>query len=116
MLESSVNIDIVFRNGLKDLEVLPPDGVWDNIHPDIKRKPKIPVFLSAAATVAVLLTLSFLTYQFSRKITTVNNNTVVASNEESVAPVIIPDVVKIQQNNVKENNVVIIPEEIIVEN
>jgi Outer membrane protein beta-barrel domain len=116
MLESGGNIDIVFRNGLKNLEVLPPDGVWDNIHPDIKRKPKILIYLSAAATVAVLLTLSFLTYQFSREITTANNNIVMASNEESVAPVIIPDLVKIHQNNVKENNVVIIPEEMIVEN
>ena len=33
MDEKGANIDLVFRNGLKDFEVLPPPEVWDNIHP-----------------------------------------------------------------------------------
>ena len=32
MNEKGANIDLLFRNGLKDFEVLPPPGVWDNIH------------------------------------------------------------------------------------
>jgi hypothetical protein len=31
MDERGANIDILFRNGLKDYEVLPPPEVWNNI-------------------------------------------------------------------------------------
>ncbi len=31
MADSRANIDLVFRNGLMDYEVLPPSEVWDNI-------------------------------------------------------------------------------------
>jgi len=116
MVESGVNIDIVFRNGLKDFEVLPPSGVWEKIHPVIKRKPKTLLLLSAAASIAVLLTMSFFAYQWSREISTENENSVMAFNEESVAPVIISDFLNNPQVNAKENNIVRSSERILVEN
>ena len=36
MGEKGANIDLLFRNGLKDYEVLPPPGVWDGIHSALK--------------------------------------------------------------------------------
>jgi len=33
MVERGANIDLVFRNGLRDYEVHPPAELWDNIHP-----------------------------------------------------------------------------------
>jgi len=69
MSEKGANIDLLFRNGLKDYEVLPPPGVWDGIHPAIKIKSRQVLFLRVAAVAAVLLTVSFLTYRWSRSIT-----------------------------------------------
>jgi len=39
MVDRGANIDIVFRNGLKDFEVMPPPEVWENIQPSLKVKP-----------------------------------------------------------------------------
>ena len=68
MDKREANIDLVFRNGLKDFEVIPPSDVWDNIHPEIKTKQRPVVLLRVAASLAVLLTLSLLAYQWSRQI------------------------------------------------
>ena len=61
MDEREANIDLLFRKGLKDYEVLPPAGVWDKISPVIRRRQRPYVILRAAAMIAVLATLSFLT-------------------------------------------------------
>ena len=37
MVNRKENIDLVFRNGLKDFEAAPPVDVWDNIKPAIKK-------------------------------------------------------------------------------
>ena len=52
MDEREANIDLVFRNGLRDYEVLPPSEVWDNIGPVIVNKKGISYlpFLKAAAS------------------------------------------------------------------
>ena len=57
---------LLFRNGLKDYEVLPPPEVWDNIHPAIKVKKPQFIFLRAAAIVAILVTVSFLAYMINQ--------------------------------------------------
>ena len=83
MVERGANIDIVFRNGLKDFEVLPPPEVWDNIQPAIKGKQKPVIILRAAALVAALLTISFFAYRLSREVPSDSENTVMALNDQS---------------------------------
>jgi hypothetical protein len=85
MVERGANIDIVFRNGLKDYEVLPPPEVWDNIHPVIKRKQRPFLLIRAAALIAVVLTMSFLAYWWSMEVSSGLDNVAVALNEESAA-------------------------------
>jgi hypothetical protein len=60
MDEGRANIDLLFRNGLRDYEVLPPAEVWDNIHPSVGKK-TVPFVLKAAA-VALICSLSFTAY------------------------------------------------------
>jgi hypothetical protein len=55
-------IDVVFRNGLKDLEVLPPPEVWDGIQPAIAVQQKPFIWLRVAATVIILFSVGFLAY------------------------------------------------------
>jgi hypothetical protein len=88
MSEKGANIDLLFRNGLKDYEVLPPPGVWDGIHAAVKVKSRPVIFLRIAAVAAVLLTVGIVTYRWSREIT----NTPVSAlalNIKSAQPVIV---------------------------
>ena len=86
MDDRGANIDIVFRNGLKDYEVLPPQDVWDNIHPVIRKKQRPLAFLRAAAMFAVLISLSILAYRFSRELPSAPEAPVMAMTPESYAP------------------------------
>lgn len=75
MDEKEANIDLVFRNGLKDYEVLPPPEVWDNISPAVRKQQRAYIILRAAAMIAVLVTLGFLTSTWNNKVsdTLINN-------------------------------------------
>ncbi len=74
MNEREANIDIVFRNGFKDYEVLPPPEIWDKIQPVIGRKRKSVILLRSAAMIAAIISISFLAYRLSREIPTVSEN------------------------------------------
>ena len=86
MDDRGVNIDIVFRNGLKDYEALPPQDVWNKIEPVIRKKQRPMLILRSAAMFAVLVSLSFMAYKFSREIPAGLQEPVVSSNPESYAP------------------------------
>jgi hypothetical protein len=88
MSEKGANIDLLFRNGLKDYEVLPPPGVWDGVHSAVKTKSRPVALLKVAAVAAVLLTVGFLTYRWSREITTTSSGSVMSFNIRETAPVI----------------------------
>jgi len=66
MFEREPNIDIVFRNGLKNMEVLPPADVWDNIPPMPVRSQGYRVVMGIAAGLAVLVALTFLVSSYFR--------------------------------------------------
>lgn len=87
MDDRKANIDLVFRNGLKDYEVLPPAEVWKNIHPVVRKNQQPLLILRAAAMIAVVLSLSFLAYRWSTNISTSLVNTL-GMNQESETPVV----------------------------
>jgi hypothetical protein len=68
MSEKGANIDLLFRNGLKDYEVLPPPDVWNGINSSIKVKTRPVIFMSAAAMIAILVTIGFFTFRWSNEI------------------------------------------------
>ncbi len=68
MGENRANIDLLFRNGLKDYEVLPPPEVWENIRPAVRKGQRPVLIFRAAAMIAVLFSLGFLTYRWSMKL------------------------------------------------
>jgi hypothetical protein len=104
MNEKEANIDLLFRNGLKDFEVLPPPGVWDNVHSAVKNKSQPLIFLRVAAVVAVLLSLSFLTYRWSRDLSVGSSGSVIAFNVPVSSPVISNPVVNPQYLQEKKYN------------
>jgi len=76
MFEREPNIDIVFRNGLKNLEVLPPADVWDSIPPMPLRHSRLRVISGIAAGVAAMVSLTLLASWYVR-----NNNSPVLLSE-----------------------------------
>ncbi len=66
MFEREPNIDIVFRNGLKNLEVLPPADVWDHIPPVPVRQSRFRVVTGIAAGIAALVSLTLLASWYLR--------------------------------------------------
>ena len=67
MNERSANIDLAFRNGLKDYEVLPPPDVWNCIDSRMVRKERPVYLMRAAAFLAIAMTLSVLAYRWIGK-------------------------------------------------
>lgn len=75
MFEREPNIDIVFRNGLKNMEVLPPADVWDNIPPMPVRTSRFRIITGIAAGVAALVSLTLLATWYIRSNTVGNTQT-----------------------------------------
>jgi hypothetical protein len=88
MNEKGANIDLLFRNGLKDYEVLPPAGVWEGIHPVVKIKSQPVILLRVAAVITVLVTVSLLTFKWSRDISNLPSGDVMAFNIPESSPLI----------------------------
>jgi hypothetical protein len=94
MDESKANIDLAFRNGLKDYEVLPPPDVWNCIESRVMRKKKPVYLMRAAAFLAIAMTMSVLAYRWIGKTPTMPSGTVLTLFEESstqVTPVNVTD-------------------------
>ncbi len=89
MDESGANIDLLFRNGLKDFEVLPPQGVWTSIKPVIRRKTRPFVLLRSAAMIAVLVSITVMAYQWSRQYTVQETGQPLAVAEQAPAGFIV---------------------------
>jgi hypothetical protein len=108
MDERGANIDVVFRNGLKDYEVLPPPEVWDNIHPVVKTNLRPLLILRTAAAVAVLMSVSFLAYRLTREIPSEIINNVSALDVATIPAIIKHDPVVSVSENRKRNNLLLI--------
>ncbi len=96
MSEKGANIDLLFRNGLKDFEVLPPPGIWDGIAASNKIKRRPLIFYRVAAVAVVLLAAGFLTYRLGRETGTYSDQ-ILAFDIRKSAPInsndIIPEIV-----------------------
>jgi opacity protein-like surface antigen len=123
MADSRANIDLVFRNGLKDFEVLPPPGVWENIQPAINvpaRRVIFPLFKVAAAVI-ILGIMSFLSYKLGVEVSTSQLNEMTAINQETYVPEVTADFspppIAVLENNKESSSdkTLIKPVEIIAE-
>ena len=87
MSEKGANIDLLFRNGLKDYEVLPPSGVWDGISASGRVKKRPLIFFRIAAAVTALVTIGLLTYTYTRNVTEESGKGLTAFNMIVQAPI-----------------------------
>jgi hypothetical protein len=94
MDDRRANIDFVFMNGLKDFEVLPPEEVWVNIKPVIRKRRAAFVLTRIAAFIAVVVSLGFLAYWWNMEVSSRIDRTVIALNRQSSLPETNPDLNK----------------------
>ncbi len=90
MDEKDANIDLLFRNGLKDFESLPPSEVWDKIQPAIRQRQRPLILFRAAAAVTVLVSLGLLTYRWGSETSRLIDSQMLLAEEESFAPASTP--------------------------
>lgn len=62
MVENDGNIDILFRDGLKNLEVLPPSEVWEGISAITGSRPGLLRLMRMAAAIAALVSIGLLAF------------------------------------------------------
>ncbi len=86
MVDKQANIDLVFRNGLREYEVLPPPEVWTSILPSVRKKQSPSVLLRAAALALILVSVSVLAYQLTRQTTIPFDTGFLAFDQESSRP------------------------------
>jgi hypothetical protein len=86
MDEREANIDLLFRNGLKDYEVLPPQDAWNNIQPVVRKNAMPFILLRAAAIVTLLLSISVLAYMLNRQ-TSASRGDLASFNISKVDPI-----------------------------
>jgi opacity protein-like surface antigen len=82
VFDKSANIDIVFRNGLKNLEILPPTDVWENIQPAISRKKTSIILVRAAAFAIILLSVGLVAYWLTTNISNSFPGTAISLNQD----------------------------------
>lgn len=86
MADKQANIDLVFRNGLREYEVLPPPEVWNSIRPSIRKKYYPFLLLRVAAMAILLVSVSILAYQLTRQTTVPFDTGFLAYDQESSRP------------------------------
>ena len=83
MADRGTNIDLIFRNGLKDYEVMPPYDAWESISPAIRSNRRTFLTLRAASVIAVLLSIGAVPYILSLVISGSFKTPAITMNQES---------------------------------
>lgn len=106
MVKSDSHIDVLFRDGLKDLEVLPPASVWENIEPVMKKKNNIGLFFRIAAGIALLTSLGLMAYFYNATVLNRAQNQPVATVTNNISTLFEPSFLRIAVNKSEAEPVV----------
>lgn len=96
MVKCDSNIDILFREGLENAEVLPPGSVWENIKPAVNKRNNTALVFRIAAGIAVLISMGMLAYFYTMDSFTRNGEGDIASSFSAGPPLIDPVYVNLQ--------------------
>jgi hypothetical protein len=94
MADRSKYVDIFFRNGLKEFEVLPPPDVWENIQPVLRKKERSLNLYRLVAVATILISLSGFSYWITSQISDDFRGPAISLNQESI-----PDGSYLARNN-----------------
>jgi hypothetical protein len=80
MVEREANIDLLFRNGLRDFEALPPADLWEKIKPAVSKPKRSFFYLRIAASVTILAASGLLTAMLLRNSPSLTENASISLN------------------------------------
>lgn len=98
MVKSDSHIDVLFRDGLNSMEVLPPASVWEDIAPAIKKTNSRGLIFRVAAGVAVLTSLGMLTYFFATGSFSSLQNQIATAEQDVLSPINNPSLLASNEN------------------
>lgn len=84
MADRGSYVDIFFRNGLKEFEVLPPPDVWDNIRPVLRKKERSLNILRFAAVAAIPISITVLSFWLTTEISKSFNGPSISLNQDAI--------------------------------
>jgi len=84
MADRGKYVDIIFRNGLREYEVLPPPGVWKNIQPSLIRREKHLTILRFVAVAAIFVSLSGFAFWLSTELSKDLNGPAISLNQDNL--------------------------------
>lgn len=84
MVDRGAHIDLFFRNGLKEFEVLPPADVWDSIKPVIRKTQRSFYMMKVAAFSAIIVSLGAVSFLLTRSLSDKFAGTTISLNQETV--------------------------------
>jgi len=76
------NIDLIFRNGLRDYEVLPPADAWEGIKPSISTGTRVLPFMKVAAAALLMAVTSYAAYRWGSEVTKNQFSDTIASYQQ----------------------------------
>jgi hypothetical protein len=84
MADRNEYVDIFFRNGLKEFEVLPPPDVWENLHPVLRKRQKSKDIFRFAAVASILLSLSVFSIWLTKELSKDFSGPAISLNQEVI--------------------------------
>jgi Outer membrane protein beta-barrel domain len=84
MADRGTYVDIFFRNGLKEFEVLPPPDVWDSIQPILRKKQRSLNILRFAAIAAIPISISVFSFWLTTEISKNFNEPSISLNQDAI--------------------------------
>lgn len=84
MADRGEYVDIFFRNGLKEFEVLPPPDVWENLQPVLGKRQKSLNIFRFAAIAAILLSLSVFSFWLTKELSKDFSRPTISLNQEVI--------------------------------
>jgi hypothetical protein len=84
MADRGEYVDIFFRNGLKEFEVLPPPDIWENLQPVIRKRQKSSNIFRFAAIAAILLSLSVFSFWLTKELSKDFSGQAISLNQEVI--------------------------------
>lgn len=84
MADRGEYVDIFFRNGLKEFEVLPPPDVWENLQPVLRKRQKSLSIFRFAAVAAILLSLSIFSFWLTKELSKDFSGPAISLNQEVI--------------------------------
>jgi hypothetical protein len=98
MVKRDSHIDVIFRDGLNSLEVLPPASLWQDIEPALRKRNNKGLFLKIAAGLALLTSLSLMAYFYGSMVINTNQEQSVAFAGHNLSTLFDPSYIDIAVN------------------